>query len=95
MQLCGGPDGSLFDVEAHEQAGLEHHDPLRRHRDFLTGLRIAAAARCALADLEHPEVAQLDRLPVLQALHQIGQRPVDHALDIHLRDAGFFGDRYY
>lgn len=85
--------GRLFDVQAHQEARLEHHHPSGRNRDLLAGLGIATAARSSLFDLEDPKVSQLDRSTGLEAFNDARKRTLQNSLHIDLGEACLFGDR--
>src|SRR3954468_22983762 len=56
---------------------LEHHDPPRRDRHFLTGLRIAADPFALLAHHEGTEGRELHRLAALKAVGDLLQHHFD------------------
>src|SRR5436309_208447 len=56
---------------------LEHHDPARRDRHFLAGLRIAADPFALLAHHERSERGKLHRLAPLQTIRDLLQHHFD------------------
>ena len=65
----------LFTVPLHplleNSTGLERDHLPRRDVEYLTGFRIPTQPRRFLPHTEHPELGQLDSIPLLQ-------RPADH-----------------
>src|SRR5262245_21626591 len=73
--------------------GLEDHDPPRRDRHFLAGLRIAADPLTLLAHHERPERGQLDRLAPFQTVRDLLEHNLDQRSGFGTRQAHLLVDR--
>ena len=85
----------LPNIPAHEQARLENDDALGRHRDFLPGLRVATPAGGALAHLEDPKIAKLNRLAGFQAFDDMVECALDDPLNFHLGNPGLLRNQQH
>src|SRR5262249_34546954 len=68
----------------HLAPDLELDDALGGHVDFLERARVLRAARAALLDLEHAELAELQAVPLGQLDHDLVQEGLQDLLHHHL-----------
>src|SRR5579863_7383815 len=91
----GGFAAAVTAVDALLENGrwLEHHDPARRDRNFLAGLRIAADALAFLAHDERAERRQFHSFAAFKAVGDLLEHQLYQSRRFRARQSNFLIDR--